>query len=1320
MELHFTLISPIDGRPDIRDDLVAEAAMGAPGKELASVLANTCNATGITVDGEPLESLTVGVPPLRDGALLLSRGAAALRHTESRLELVVRTGPAAGTAFPLARGLHVVGRSSDSDGPIEIPLPDPEASRRHARLIVTETSARIADEGSANGTWVTGRRTRSATLRAGDLVRIGSSTLSLEFADQVILDDAAGSHHGAPLRVEQGQPPRRGAAIAMVILPLIVGIGLAAVTGQWTFLAFSGLSIVTGLVAGLGARNDRASFRERLAQAIDQDLSRRTRAAPDAVEFCRAAVSPALAGAPRDDLVVRLGTAPQPADIIIEPADGGPLPRHAAAPMAIQLPCRAVVHGPESSVEGLVRFVLLQLASTSAASGLGVVVAGGSSALRLAARFLPRVTILPSAATERTVGEALPAGRGVVVILPPVELNTAAQLAQAAAARGLSVIDAVGVGVAETTIDLNGPNASLTIDGSRPDFAADLLPARPFETAARKLGLRKSADDGGTPPSRCGLAEIARIGTEDLARSWNRSRNTPGPDEPSFWIPLGRGAEGVVGLDLVAHGPHLLVAGTTGSGKSELLRTLVCSAAATHSPAVLTFLFIDFKGGSGLSPLAGLPHCVGVVSDLEGSITRTLTSLRAELELRERLFAEAGCADIEGYASSERTEPVPRLVIVVDEFRMLVDDAPESLAELLRVATIGRSLGLHLVMATQRPQGAISTDIRANVASTIVLRVANESESRDVLGTPEAARIPAAIPGRAFLATPGEPPIEFQTASLGVAAARGHEIRLMTAHEWLESGPGGEAAASASPNEASSPYVASAQKAWRDLDGVPPRRPVAEPLPDGAVPAPRRHGREVPLGIADIPHEQRTDLLLWSPEQQGHLAFVGAGSSGARDALKSTVAYLASATPERHLYILDADGTLAALSSHPRVGAYVGLGDVRLATRVLDRLGDEVACRRDDEGVTGAQPRLVLVISGWGSWLAAWRQGPQARAEERLMDLVRDGGAGGLVVALSGERDLAASRAFAGIPCRLFFPWGSPEEARLGWPRPIPGSDRPGRAIAAGTLAPDRPLAVHWFEAPSDLGEAAVPREPSPARPFRVRRPPDVVVAQALAAKGPASADGEPPMHGPPPAAPSTVRRRVRLTVGLTGDEISPLGVPLGSGDVLLVLGSPGSGKSSFLEALPAMNPGRAPWHIYPFTERDRTDTLAAVTTAIDAGEVPILVVDDADRLTASEHQRLRSALDAGAAVVATASFSPSLYTQCPLALRARRSGIGIAILPRSPSDGEAFGVRIDPPVGGPPGRAVVVVGGRTVDAQLGWAEPIRVTREASPGPSAE
>ena len=232
---------------------------------------------------------------------------------------------------------------------------------------------------------------------------------------------------------------------------------------------------------------------------------------------------------------------------------------------------------------------------------------------------------------------------------------------------------------------------------------------------------------------------------------------------------IGVTAAGPVAVDLAVDGPHALVAGTTGAGKSELLQTLVCSLALANRPDELTFLLVDYKGGAAFRGCARLPHVVGVVTDLDGHLTtRALTSLTAELRRRERLLAAEGVSSLEAYQRLRTGKPelpvVPRLVIVIDEFRVLAEELPDFVHGLVRLAAVGRSLGVHLVLATQRPGGIVSADIRANVSLRIALRVRDRTDSIDVLDAPDAASIDASTPGRASLRGATTPLTPFQSA----------------------------------------------------------------------------------------------------------------------------------------------------------------------------------------------------------------------------------------------------------------------------------------------------------------------------------------------------------------------------------------------------------------------------------------------------------------------------------------------------------------------------------------------------------------------------
>ena len=222
---------------------------------------------------------------------------------------------------------------------------------------------------------------------------------------------------------------------------------------------------------------------------------------------------------------------------------------------------------------------------------------------------------------------------------------------------------------------------------------------------------------------------------------------------------LGVSSGGSLNIGLSEHGPHWLLGGTTGAGKSQLLRSLVLSAALRYPPERLGLILVDFKGSAGLGPLAQLPHALSVLSNFDMSaVERALEFLRADIHRREVDLQALGVNSYRDYLASCQaaitTPRYPELLIVVDEFRMLIDSMPDAMAELMRIATIGRSLGLHLVLATQRPQGAISQDIRANIATSICLRVASAQDSYNLLEHESAAYISAAHPGAGYVRLP--------------------------------------------------------------------------------------------------------------------------------------------------------------------------------------------------------------------------------------------------------------------------------------------------------------------------------------------------------------------------------------------------------------------------------------------------------------------------------------------------------------------------------------------------------------------------------------
>jgi len=245
------------------------------------------------------------------------------------------------------------------------------------------------------------------------------------------------------------------------------------------------------------------------------------------------------------------------------------------------------------------------------------------------------------------------------------------------------------------------------------------------------------------------LLNIQSLDRFDVASRWLRRS----PDE-YLRVPLGvkRGGNPLV-LDLnhTGHGPHGLIGGTTGSGKSELLQTLVIALALTHHPHEVGFVLVDFKGGGAFSTLQDLPHTLGLVTDLSGGLAeRALVALRSELKRRELLLQRAGVSDIRDYQRLGMGEPLPRLIIIIDEFAQLAMEHPDFMVELVGVAQKGRSLGVHLILSTQRPAGVVNPNIWANAKFRICLRVESREDSQDMLRRPDAWNIPRDVPGRAY------------------------------------------------------------------------------------------------------------------------------------------------------------------------------------------------------------------------------------------------------------------------------------------------------------------------------------------------------------------------------------------------------------------------------------------------------------------------------------------------------------------------------------------------------------------------------------------
>ena len=285
------------------------------------------------------------------------------------------------------------------------------------------------------------------------------------------------------------------------------------------------------------------------------------------------------------------------------------------------------------------------------------------------------------------------------------------------------------------------------------------------------------------------LFGIMTVDDLDLSKRWGESRVFR-----SMAAPLGVSKSGTVYLDLhdKHHGPHGLVAGTTGSGKSEILQSYILSMATLFHPYEVGFVIIDFKGGGMVNQFRDLPHLLGSITNIDGKeIDRSLKSIKAELEKRQHLFAEADVNHIDKYIQKYRAGEVkvalPHLILIVDEFAELKAEQPEFMKELISAARIGRSLGVHLILATQKPSGQVNEQIWSNSRFKLCLKVQSAQDSNEVLKSPLAAEIKE--PGRAYLQVGNNEIFElFQSAYSGAPEkADDSEVKEFTIYELTDS-----------------------------------------------------------------------------------------------------------------------------------------------------------------------------------------------------------------------------------------------------------------------------------------------------------------------------------------------------------------------------------------------------------------------------------------------------------------------------------------------------------------------------------------------------
>jgi S-DNA-T family DNA segregation ATPase FtsK/SpoIIIE len=707
-----------------------------------------------------------------------------------------------------------------------------------------------------------------------------------------------------------------------------------------------------------------------------------------------------------------------------------------------------------------------------------------------------------------------------------------------------------------------------------------------------------SDEDGDALAGTIGLPEIlgvSDVATLDPERTWR-----PRGEWEFLRVPVGVGTTGAaVMLDLKetaknGMGPHGLVVGATGSGKSEMLRTLVTSLVIAHPPERLALMLVDFKGGATFAPMRDLPHVAGMVTNIEEDLTlvdRMREAVGGELRRRQELLAAAGrlqnIYDYRAVEAERGLDPLPHLLVIIDEFSELLTAKPELADLFLAIGRIGRALGVHLLLATQRLEMGRIRGLESHLAYRIGLRTFSEAESREAINAPDAYHLPPE-PGVGILKVDTTVFERFRAAMVSGPYTPPDEAPRTVVPVVPFTALNGIAPVLSTVEPETVAAVRAAERSVLDIAveriraaGRPATRPVwlsplpkALPLDRALTPAPPGSVSAV-LGLVDDPAGQRQPPLEWDfTGAGGNLLVVGAPQSGKSTLLRTLLCSMALryAPGDVAFYGVDyGGGGLAALQDLPHVAAVSTRAEPERIGRTVAEVGNALAAREElfralgldspaalrEARAAGTAPPEVpgdifLVIDGWG----AFREENEL-LEQRIAEIAARGLTYGVHVVLSIAQTMQ-------VRMRMQPAFGGRVELRLndsfdsGFDRKAQealDAETPGRGLVAGGLHFQAALPrVDGQESTSDLTTAqkrlvaeAAERWPGLAvRPVRVL--PERVPYESL-----------------PPADPA----RPGVPVGLAERDLLPAAVDLESGDPhLLVYGDGQTGKTNLLRVL--------------------------------------------------------------------------------------------------------------------------------------------------------
>ncbi len=583
-----------------------------------------------------------------------------------------------------------------------------------------------------------------------------------------------------------------------------------------------------------------------------------------------------------------------------------------------------------------------------------------------------------------------------------------------------------------------------TLEGVQAD-KIQLDHARRIARTLNAIHVVSDDDDAADIPTNVRLLDLLDIPFADQfdPEKWWGNGSNASANQPRFGmlrVPIGRNADETVWLDLNdnVHGPHGIIAGTTGAGKSELLQSIIVGLAVTHHPYLVNFVLVDFKGGAAFKPFERIPHTVGMVTDLSGKLTeRALVALKSELKRREHVLSSANAKKISEYIAMraqnpKSLEPLPHLFIIIDEFAELAKEHPTFMEGLVSVVQKGRSLGVHLILATQKPTGSVNPNIWSNLKFRICLRVASLQDSRDMLGRSEAALLPSTIPGRAYFQIGSEVFDLFQSARISLPARVANEAALLAKQATTNNG---EIIDQKVLMDTIEPYQETVGihlfKPWpaplpqrTNLTEVYKQVRLIAPVQTAKSKQPMYGWLTCPVGMIDLPMEQRQEpWLLDMPRNGGHILIGGASGSGKSVFLRTLITSLAlTHTPAQlNLYLIDFGGqALRVFEKLPHVGGVFSESDAEYISRLIRKLEGIIEerkkyCganqlddflsyqrRRTEKSDLPEMPAVVLVIDKFVDFKQA-----HEKELDRLLLIARQGRTYGVYLVLTVDRPIS-------------------------------------------------------------------------------------------------------------------------------------------------------------------------------------------------------------------------------------------------------------------------------------------------------------------------